>query len=68
MFSLPVTLATTRVYCAYYQELSLFDDVLVRMSSRAINRSRLTMLFQYFRISEQGEEHLVAEVSRRSRA
>lgn len=56
-----VTLATTRVSCAYYQELSLFDDVLIRMSSTAITPSRLTMHYQYFRISEEGEEHLVAE-------
>jgi enediyne biosynthesis thioesterase len=56
-----VTLATTRVSCAYYQELSVFDDVLIRMSSTAITPSRLTMLFQYFRISERGEEQLVAE-------
>ncbi|HEX5435057.1 MAG TPA: thioesterase family protein [Candidatus Angelobacter sp.] len=56
-----VTLATTRVSCAYYQELSLFDDVLIRMTSTAITPSRLTMHFQYFQISEHGEEQLVAE-------
>lgn len=56
-----LALATTRVSCACYQELSLFDDVPVRMSSTAINPSQMTMLFQYFRISEQGEEQLVAE-------
>jgi enediyne core biosynthesis thioesterase len=56
-----VTLATTRVSCSYYQELSVFDDVLIRMRSMAITPSRLTMLFQYFRISSQGEEQLVAE-------
>jgi len=56
-----VTLATTRVACAYYQELSVFDSVLIRMSSTAVTQSRLTMHFQYFLISAQGQERLVAE-------
>jgi enediyne biosynthesis thioesterase len=56
-----VSLATTRVSCSYYQELSVFDDVLIRMSSMAVTPNRLTMLFQYFRVSPQGEEELVAE-------
>ncbi len=56
-----MALATTRVSCSYYQELSVFDDVLIRMSSMAMTPNRLTMLFQYFRISPQGEEDLVAE-------
>jgi enediyne core biosynthesis thioesterase len=54
-------LATTRVSCSYYRELSVFDDVLIRMSPIAMTPNRLTMLFQYFRVSPQGDEELVAE-------
>lgn len=56
-----VALATTRVSCSYYHELLVFDEVLIRMSVAAITPNRLTMLFQYFRISPRGEEELVAE-------
>ena len=56
-----MALATTRVSCSYYQELTVFDDVLIRMSSMAITPNRLTMLFQYFRVSPEGDEELVAE-------
>ena len=55
-----ITLATTRVVCSYYQELHAFDEVLIRMSASAMTPSRLTMLFQYLRLSPR-EEELVAE-------
>ena len=55
-----ITLATTRVSCSYYQELSAFDEVLIRMSAGALSPGRLTMLFQFFRVSD-GVETLVAE-------
>jgi enediyne biosynthesis thioesterase len=60
-FTQGLALATTRVSCTYYQELSLFDEVLIRMGSKAITPSRLVMLFQYFRVSSDGKEELVAE-------
>jgi enediyne biosynthesis thioesterase len=56
-----LTLATTRVACSYYRELAPLDDVAVRMSASAMTPSRLTMVFQYVRISPCGEEELVAE-------
>ena len=56
-----LTLATTRVSCSYYQELSAFDEVRIRMSVGSMTRSRLTMLFSYFRVLPSGEEPLVAE-------
>jgi len=58
-----ITLATTRVACSYYQELHAFDEVLIRMSASAMTPSRLTMLFQYLRLSPRKgeEEELVAE-------
>jgi enediyne biosynthesis thioesterase len=56
-----LTLATTRVSCSYYLELSAFDDVVIRMSAGSMTRSRLTMRFSYFRVLRSGEELLVAE-------
>ena len=60
-FARGLTLATTRVSCSYYQELSAFDDVLIRMSPGAVSPGRLTMMFQYFRILPDGGKTLVAE-------
>jgi enediyne biosynthesis thioesterase len=56
-----LTLATTRVSCSYYQELSALDEVLIRMRAGSMTAGRLTMRFQYFRAMEGGEEILVAE-------
>jgi enediyne biosynthesis thioesterase len=56
-----LTLATTRVSCSYYQELSALDEVLIRMSASSMSPGRLTMLFQYFRVAEDGGEILIAE-------
>jgi enediyne biosynthesis thioesterase len=55
-----LTLATTRVSCAYYRELTAFDEVLVRMSAGPVQPSRLTMLFEYVRVLPDGKEELVA--------
>jgi enediyne biosynthesis thioesterase len=35
-------MATTRVSCSYYQELSAFDNVVIRMSAGAMTSSRRT--------------------------
>ena len=43
-------LATTRVACSYHRELAAFDKVAVRMSAGSMTPSRLTMMFQYFRL------------------
>lgn len=56
-----LTMVTTRVSCCFHQELSAFDEVIVRMSLGALTQSRLTMLFSYFRVLPNGEEVLVAE-------
>jgi len=55
------SMATTRVSCLYYNELSAFDQVVVRMSGRAMTPSRLTMVFRYYRVLPDGQETLVAE-------
>jgi enediyne biosynthesis thioesterase len=54
-------MATTRVSCSYYEELSAFDEVVVRMSAGTMTPSRLTMVFRYYRVSPNGDETLVAE-------
>jgi enediyne biosynthesis thioesterase len=54
-------MATTRVSCSYYQELSAFDEVVIRMSAAALTPSRVTMVFRYYRVLPNGEETLVAE-------
>jgi enediyne biosynthesis thioesterase len=54
-------MATTRVSCTYYQELTAYDEVVVRMSSGPMTPSRLTMIFRYYRVSPDGNETLVAE-------
>jgi enediyne biosynthesis thioesterase len=55
------SMATTRVTCSYYQELSAFDEVLIRMSLGSMTPSRLTMTFHYFRVLPSGEEMPVAD-------
>ena len=55
------TLATTRVSCSYYHELAVLDEVVIRMRAGTMTPGRLIMLFQFFRVSENGEEMLVAE-------
>jgi enediyne core biosynthesis thioesterase len=54
-------MATTRVSCSYYEELSVFDEVVIRMSAGNMTPSRLTMVFRYYRVLPNGEENLVAE-------
>jgi enediyne biosynthesis thioesterase len=55
-----ITLATTRVSCAYYHELVAFDEVVIRMKARPVTPNRLTMLFDYLRVLPDGTEELVA--------
>lgn len=56
-----LALATTRVSCSYHRELAAFDQVAIRMSAASMTPSRLTMAFQYFLLSRDGQEQLVAE-------
>lgn len=51
-----LVLATVRVACEYYAELSAFDEVLIRMSADKITQNRILMRFDYFRLSPKGEE------------
>ena len=51
-----LALATVRVSCEYYSELYAFDKVAIRMRLGALTQNRITMLFEYWRISDLGEE------------
>ncbi len=51
-----LALATVRVSCEYYLELYAFDQVAIRMRLGALSQNRITMLFEYWRISDFGEE------------
>ena len=55
-----LALATVRVSCEYYSELYAFDRVAIRMRLGALTQNRITMLFEYWRITDEGEE-LVAK-------
>lgn len=51
-----LALVTLRVQCEYFSELLAFDEVLIRMSLGELLQNRITMLFSYYRVSEDGEE------------
>ena len=51
-----LSLATTRVSCEYFAELFAFDEVVIRMRLGALMQSRLTMFFEYVRLTENSEE------------
>jgi len=55
-----LALVTVRVSCDYFSELYAFDQVTIRMSLKELKQNRITMLFDYWKISEAGEE-LVAK-------
>ena len=54
-----LALATVKVSCEYFAELEAFDEVIVRMSLGQVAQNRITMRFDYLRVSE-GNEELVA--------
>lgn len=53
-------LVTVRVSCDYINELFALDTVIIKMSVGDITQSRITMLFEYFRL-DQGGETLIAK-------
>lgn len=55
-----LALVTVRVSCEYYSELFAFDKVAIRMRLKEVTQNRITMLFEYWRIKDDGEE-LVAK-------
>jgi len=55
-FSRGLSLATVRVSCEYLAELAPFDEVIIRMRLGELTQSRMTLLFEYWRAAESGEE------------
>jgi enediyne biosynthesis thioesterase len=51
-----LSLATVRCSCEYYAELSVFDEVIVRMRLAELVQNRLTLAFEYWRRKDGGEE------------
>lgn len=51
-----LALATVKVSCEYFAELFAFDQVVIRMRLGKLVQNRITMLFEYWRLAEQGEE------------
>ncbi|MCP3959077.1 MAG: acyl-CoA thioesterase [bacterium] len=51
-----LALATVRCSCDYLAELAAFDEVIVRMRLGGIIQNRVTMLFDYLRVTADGEE------------
>ena len=49
-------LATVRVSCEYLAELAAFDEVLIRLRLGELTQNRVTMLFEYWRVTGAGEE------------
>ena len=51
-----LAVATVRCSCEYFAELEAFDEVVVRMRLGGAAQNRLTLLFDYFRVTDDGEE------------
>lgn len=47
---------TTRCSCEYLAQLSAFDEVLVRMRLGELAQNRMTLVFEYLRVSGQTPE------------
>src|SRR6476469_4963492 len=52
---------TTKVSCEFLAELFAFDEVIVRMRLGPVMQNRITMLFEYYRLTPDGDEQLVAK-------
>jgi enediyne core biosynthesis thioesterase len=55
-----LALVTVKVSCEYFSELFAFDRVSIRMRLGEVRQNRITMLFEYWRITDAGED-LVAQ-------
>ena len=54
-------LATVRCSCEYFAELTVFDEVIVRMSLAELLQNRITLAFEYWRGEElvaRGEQQV----------
>lgn len=53
-------LATTHCECDYFDELTAFDEVEIRMRLDSITRSRIQMGFEYVRVNDGQGDDVVA--------
>ena len=51
-----LALVTMRVSCEYLTELFALDEIVIRMRLGALTQNRITMLFDYWRVTPGGEE------------
>ena len=49
-------LATVNVSCEYLAELAALDEIIIRMRLGTLKQNRIVMLFEYWRIDQNGEE------------
>jgi enediyne biosynthesis thioesterase len=54
-----LSLATVNCSCEYFAELSVFDEIVVRMRLAELVQNRMRLAFEYWR-RRQGNEELVA--------
>jgi len=54
-----LALATVQVACEYFSELYAFDTIAIRMRLKDLTQNRVTMLFEYWRLTS-GNEELIA--------
>ena len=51
-----LALITTRCSCSYFAELFPFDSIMLKMTLAEISPSCLTLLFEYYRMTDSDEE------------
>ncbi len=51
-----LSLVTLRTNCEYFAELEAFDEVLIRMTLEDMRQNRVTMKFDYFKVTPGGNE------------
>ena len=51
-----LALVTTRVSCEYFEELRAFDEIIIKMYAQEVGPGRVTMAFDYFRLTDEGEQ------------
>ena len=47
---------TTRCSCSYFAELLPFDTIVLKMTLAELSPSRLSLLFEYYRVADSDEE------------
>lgn len=50
-----LALVTTRCSCEYFSELYAFDRLVLRMSLGELTQNRISLLFEYWRVTTSGE-------------